>query len=391
MKPHLGIVCGFFYPDPSPTGQCVRRFIDLLHDDFQIDVICLSDSGMQQEAIMSGGTRVYTLCGKRMMLEAKAVGWIKRSLHLFGGLQIKTHWLGNLRWFRYAAAAKLNDLHIEHAYDCVMTVCSPMAAHLAGMDFKIEHPSVRHIAYTVDPYTTRDRKLPFFVSFDRSAKREKRILAKADTLLLSEEIYQNRLDLYESAVPLPYILPPLQETVDKPQSEYIDCVYAGRFYEDIRNPEQLLRTFASLNNRNIRLHLFSVGCEDIVQAYADSNDNIVPHTTVSHEEITRIYRYADVLVNVGNTDAEFLPSKTFEYIAARKPILHFSANSDDCPIINHYPLAFQVKPYTNKEAIEAFLSQSKGKAVSEELILSIYKKHTKEHLRAVLMSVLLGS
>lgn len=388
MKPHLAIVCGVYYPEPSPTGLCVARFVELLKDDFDIDIISISANGEEQGVSQPDGTRVYTLCGKRMLTEAAATGWKKKLLHLLGAAQIKLHWLGNLAWFRKAAAAMLTKLHIDRPYSCVLTVCSPMAAHAAGVDFKAEHPAVRHVTYTVDPYAAEDRILPFFMSLQQLAAREKAVLAKADACLLSEEIYRNRPELYTKATVLPYILPPLQEPVEKPAGEYIDCVYAGRFYADIRNPEEMLRTFSLVKDPRIRLQLFSVGCEELVRLYADRNPNIVVHGLVSHEEILRIYRYADVLVNVGNRSAEFLPSKTFEYIATGKPILHFCGNGAACAPLEKYPLALQVDADTDITTVEHFLSLAEGKHVPAESILTVYRAHTGEKVKEILLNAL---
>lgn len=390
MKPHLAIVCGIYYPEPSPTGQCVARFVELLKDEFDIDIISISSTGEEQGISLPDGTRVYTLCSKRMLAEASATGVHKKLLHLLGAAQIKLHWLGNLAWFRKAATAMLTKLHIDRPYSCVLTVCSPMAAHAAGVDFKAEHPAVRHVAYTVDPYAAEDRILPVFTSLQQLAVREKAMLAKADALLLSEEIYCNRPDLYTEAAVLPYILPTLQEPTEKPAGEYIDCVYAGRFYANIRNPEELLRTFSLIKDPRIRLQLFSVGCEDMVRLYADRNPNIVAHGLVSHDDILRIYRYADVLVNVGNTSAEFLPSKTFEYIVTGKPILHFCGNGATCAPLESYPLALQVDADTDIGTVERFLSLAEGKHVPAESILTIYREHTGEKVKEILLNALNG-
>ena len=41
------------------------------------------------------------------------------------------------------------------------------------------------------------------------------------------------------------------------------------------------------------------------------------------EDIIRIYQEADILVNIGNSIDNQMPSKIFEYISTGKPILNF--------------------------------------------------------------------
>ena len=43
MKKHLAIICGVFYPNPSATGKSAKQFAELLSDEYDIDVICLSE------------------------------------------------------------------------------------------------------------------------------------------------------------------------------------------------------------------------------------------------------------------------------------------------------------------------------------------------------------
>ena len=389
MKKHLAILCGVYYPHPSPTGQCVDRFIELLKDTYTIDVISLSESDNEERVVREDGVRVFTLCGRRLAAERRGKGAVAKLLHLLGGIEIKTRFLGNLTWFRHKAARLLTELHAEYPYDTVFSVCSPLAAHAAAVDFKRLAPTARHVAYTVDPYATAMRPRPIGWSLRRLKAAEKEILSKADAVLASEEMLAAREDVRELAKPLPYVLPEPILPIKKQERSTIDCVYAGRFYEDIRHPEPMLRCFSQMSDPRIRLHLYTTGCEEIVSRYAKENPSIVRHELLPHKEILRVYAQADVLVNIGNRAAEFLPSKTFEYIATGKPILHFKNGGECCFRLKKYPLVLQLNQ-AESQLSEAFIRETAGRLLTYDEICEIYREHTKDAIKEQLLNALKG-
>lgn len=396
MKKRLAVLCGVYYPEPSPTGLCAKKFVELLKEDFDIDILCISGNGAAETVCPEEGVAVHTLTCRRLTKETRAAGVEKRILHLLGAAQIKLRLLGNLSWLRKAYNDKLCELNAERPLDAVFSVCSPFAAHLAASDYKAAHPTVHWCAYTVDPYATENRIRPIGVSLSRLCAIERETLLKTDALLLSEEVYRHREELYAGhpdCQPLPYLLPKLgcanggRTYFDK---DDINCVYAGRFYEDIRNPETMLKAFASLRNPQIKLHLFSVGCEEIVARYQAQCPNILVHDRVPHDKIPEVYRDADILVNVSNTAEEFLPSKTFEYIALCKPIVDF-CDAVENRELSRYPLCLQIRPdrADASAAVEEFAVQNKGKSVSETQISEIYHKNTKACVKEALRKAIL--
>lgn len=393
MKKHLAIICGIFYPNPSATGQCAKRFAELLSDEYDIDMICMSEDEKTAEVKLDNEIRVHKLAGRRMGAEGRSRGVLKKLLHLLGGVQIKTLLLGNLTWYRRAARRELERLHSERPLDVVFSICSPFAAHFAAMDFKRTHPSVRWCGYTVDPYAAKNRIRPVWCSFERLIAEENAVLRRMDATLLSEEVYKNRPELYEGCrdcKELPYILPDFPEGTVEHQlfdEADINCVYAGSLYQDIRNPECMLYQFSHMNDPRIKLHLFSSGCEELVRQYAAQSSAIVVHPRVTAYEIVQVYREADVLVNIGNSTAEFLPSKTFEYIATGKPIVDYFYRERDSEILARYPLCCQFPNELhddNEVKLREFVRLNVGKTVTRMDIDRIFQKYCRESVSEVL-------
>lgn len=393
MKKHLAVLCGVYYPTPSPTGLCTKRYLSLLRENYDIDVICIS-SAEKPGTADEDGIRVHALLGKRMQAERRGGALTRAAAHAIGGVQMKTAVLGNLAWFRTQALALLRTIHKERPVDAVFSVCSPFAAHCAAKEFKHENPNVRWCAYTVDPYAADGRIRQLFCSRERLADIECEVSAQADVLLLSEEVYAARADLCgcnSDCRKLPYLLPdvscaPLQQS--EFPNEHINCVYAGRFYPTLRDPEPMLQAFHAVSDPDIRLHLYSTGCEDTVAKYAAQDGRILLHAPVSHGKIGEIYASADILVNVENSSPEFLPSKLFEYIAACRPIVSFGGGQSRELLAKH-PAALLISCTEEAQKnLQQFLKTNRGAHIAADEIETCYERYGRNCISRVLLDAL---
>lgn len=399
MKKHLAIICGIFYPEPSPTGLCAKRFANLLSEHYEIDIICLSENEEQTTVDLAEGMKVHKLAGRRMRMESRSRGIIKKAIHLLGGVQIKMQLLGNLTWYRKAAYQKLEELHRAHGLDAVFSICSPFAAHCAAKDFKCSHPTVHWCGYTVDPYAVKNRIRPVWCAYEQLIEAERQVLLSMDAVLLSEEVFKSRPELYRGCKhcrELPYILPELESGTGERRffdETDINCVYAGSFYQDIRNPECMLDMFSRLHDPRIKLHLFSRGCEDLVRKYADKSSGIIVHEQVSTSEMAQVYRDADILVNIGNATPEFMPSKTFEYIVTGKPIINFYYETCVNDILGKYPLCLQFEntPVNgDAQILREFVLADGKKRIEKSEIRKLYYNNSVDHVSEILCDAIQG-
>ncbi len=396
MKPHLVIICGILYPNPSPTGFCAFRYGTLLNEYYDIEFISLSDNGVSEEVTFDNYP-VHTLASKRMKLESNTKGILNKAIHLLGSVQLKLHMLGNLRWYRKAVLRKLEQINIKRKIDAVLSVCSPFSAHQASADFKLAHPEIRFCAYTVDPFASFNRVLPFFYNMTDLVRCEHDVSSKADCLFLSEEAFNTRSDIYGDLTNkciLPYLMPNFNDAgAEFDVSGTVNCVYAGSFYKDIRNPEYMLKVFAALPN-NIILHLYSSGCDDIVQNYSMRYPNIKVYGYVSREKLQKIYASSDFLIGVGNSMKDFLPSKTYEYLALRRPIIFFNPKGFENEVLSKYPHSLQIMDDMNvRNAVirfEKFIASEHGKTITKEELYNIYEENTPAFVQDVLIKGLKG-
>ncbi len=397
MKKHLVIVCGILYPNPSPTGLCAARYASLLTDDYDIDFISLSANGKEEEGLYDGHV-VHTISSGRMKWEHRCSGVMKKLIHLVGASQLKLSLMGNMGWFVDAAYKKLEEINKKNKIDAILTVCSPFQAHMTGVEFKANHPEVRFCSYTVDPYASKTRIVPFFRSYQDFVALEREVSSKPDCLFLSEEAINMRQDIYgglNNTKALPYLLPESKDVsggvFDK---EHIHCVYAGSFYKDIRNPEYMLKVCSLLEDKRVLLHLYSSGCDDVVRRYSENSSRIIEHGYVSQGELQKVYASCDILIGVGNAMNDFLPSKTYEYLALRRPVVFFNPKGFGNLVLAKYPHSLQISDeIPEEEAVKRFkefISLENGKTISKDELQSLYKSNTPSYIREILINELNG-
>lgn len=129
-----------------------------------------------------------------------------------------------------------------------------------------------------------------------------------------------------------------QASVIPEERRKIHMLFAGQFYQDIRNPKYLLDIIVGLPEQYV-FHIVGTGCEGMVLQYKKQyEDKFVLHGRVSKAECDELIKQADVLVNLNNIVDNQLPSKILEYICTGKTILNI-CKQDNClslPIISNY-------------------------------------------------------
>lgn len=284
---------------------------------------------------------------------------------------------------------EIEGLCKEKAIDVAISINSPFITSIALSKAKIKS---RKIVYQLDPY---------FAHYILNKKRKKlkqeiEVIEKVDSLfvtkLILDENKNNELSPYVFKM-YPIDFPNIRPLVESKNLEnikfnnnYINCVFIGNIYKDIRNPDYVLRVFNTMENNKIVLHW--IGGGDIEQLYElkeTIGDRLVIHGVVDNEKAINAMLNADILINIGNTIANQMPSKIFDYISSGKPIINF-VKMNNCPTLEFtkkYPLClnvFESSKLTNViiKEIEDFCTESKGKQIDFSLIKEIYNDCTCE-------------
>ena len=280
----------------------------------------------------------------------------------------------------------------------VITFSEPFEAHWAAMKLKQEGYSFRWIAFFADPLATPGNKRNLFVSLERMKEMEEEILKACDFFLVTPEM-EERFSAQHGAYAdkkkiFPYLIKNLVQPAVFGASDPI-LVYAGRFYRDIRDPEEMLQTIVAAQLPGLRFDLYTRGdCEAVVRRYQREYPAVIClRDMVQRDQLEKIYADAAILVNLENKAHGCKPSKQYEYISTGKPILSFYYGQPD-PVLEKYPLALQLRVGDRTErtlrALRQFIRFVSGKTLPFEQIAQLYPDNVFEKVAGDLERLVLS-
>lgn len=169
-------------------------------------------------------------------------------------------------------------------------------------------------------------------------------------------------------------------------NQRINCVFAGRLYETIRNPHFTLEIFRAMEDKNITFHIIGYS-EDHAVLPKPLPKNVICHGRLDIDEANAYVEHADILVNIGNSVFNLMPSKILSYISTGKPILNI-VKSEECPTLEYmkiYPLVLnvfesEIVDKTELEKIYDFCVNHKNYRVPFEVIKRLYNTCTIEYV-----------
>lgn len=146
-------------------------------------------------------------------------------------------------------------------------------------------------------------------------------------------------------------------TVQKPEGKR-KCLYAGLLDAEY-GVKNLVEGFILANIPNTELHICGSGpYENELREIINESNNIVFHGTLFNEEVLKLERECDLLINPRPTSGEFtkfsFPSKVMEYMSSGTPVL-----TTKLPGIpnDYFPHLFIIEDYS-KEGIRDAITQA---------------------------------
>jgi len=364
-------------PTPSSNAACIMKVAEALrHQNVEVTILSLYDSapmiGIYGERFFSLG--IKTTC-------------IKMTEKLFGYIEDKKL---VTRIVQYAI--ELNDwLH----FDLVLGVFRPIESVLAGIEIANKLNILGASCFFDLPivHGLQDWKNKIF---DFNYKRLYRLIIRTNKLI-ALKYYKNYFNMrlnHNALSKIEYIgVPNLQISegshfVDADRSS-IKLVYTGSFYERIRNPQKMFEYLRPIIGTDIVLHLYSWGCEDVVNEYQKIyRNNLVCHGKVSYDIAHQAMIDADILLNLSNDDENQVPGKIMEYFSLGKAVLNLKFREDDAGNCEYdrYPLIYDVnlRSAVDQDDIVNVLYSFVGKHVSAERIGALFFDSTPEYFTSLL-------
>ena len=102
-------------------------------------------------------------------------------------------------------------------------------------------------------------------------------------------------------------------------------VYAGRFYESMRDPTELYKAVALFPSGHLELQIFG----NIQDKYRppESDSRFVAKPTVSAGDLALEYEHSDIVVYIDNAYGVQVPGKVYEVLAVNRPVLYIFQDS----------------------------------------------------------------
>lgn len=259
--------------------------------------------------------------------------------------------ISKLEYLKFALYARKTIKSMKGKYSVTLvTVVQPIIFSLVNL---LAPNGIRKIMIYFDPYS---------VNLDTTKPKNKvKMLIDVINFNLSKKIFIidfiyndfiNKWPKYTSKfekISLPITLKKhrgkKEQIIDfDPNKEEMKLLYAGNFYSKIRNPNDMLFFLDGVNKtRKIKLDIYTNSETD--QYNISKYDWAEVFEPIESEAIEEKFNEYDILVNLGNSSFNQVPSKIFSYVSSGKKILNFHTLDNDTSklFLEKYPLNFNVK------------------------------------------------
>lgn len=329
IKPLL--ICREFLLDHSPTGECVRAFVNGFDDSFSPLVYCSDKKPMVNNSFVNKCIIIH-----ESILFQYIAAAIRRVL-----IPDLT-WLPGYEWWSWGKRCKkqiINDIKGGGEYDLIHTISFPCACHTVGLEVK-RRTGLLWIAQFYDPWADnpyRPFKTKYFKKKDWKLERE--VVENADVIIHDNEaiaeLWRKRYgaEIAKKIIVLPLTVPlPATDVLPNKRrdGDILTVSHIGNF--------MLNRTSIPFINAVIMLF------KEHPELYGRLKVNFIGMVTDKEKEMIRLNNLSDVFNCIGiitpqecepyyiktdiflaidgiNKNNLFFPSKILKYLYYNKPIL----------------------------------------------------------------------
>ena len=387
-----------YWPTENANTRIIKITCELLAKDFAIDLVTpTSPLGSSPRGSGSDGevnvirvpaysfhrdqcTGKITPVTLARMLTEKAIGKLihddTRMLERMYGREIRK-------------AVRLSD------YEAILSFSAPILAHGCASRM-VRATSARWIAVCFDPYF--DHRIFGTEHLAERKRREEKYMEPAEKVLVMEPTDR---DYVEAGVAFAekivgFEVPGISQRGSGPAGAMkpgslapVCCGFFGSMYREIRDPRAAIALFSEIaKDPTISVsfagHLEGFSAEELFPA----ESGIRYAGVLRGDELAKRYAETDVLINIGNSVDNQIPSKIFEYISTGKPIINIY-KTPACPTLRYltrYPLALNLSEADvqadlsgKASEVRAFILTTRGKRVPAEEIRKNFAENTFGH------------
>lgn len=386
------------YPYESTGTNLINKLLyegGLLNKIETIDILAGKESYFDKDFEKIGKMNIYRAWSWTTLPkgEVKKV-FKKKPLNAIIGLAIKIygkflrilpkHRFSDLLSYK-AFYKMLRKIHAER-YDIIISISGRYYQSIAASRYS-EKRNINYVLYQVDPCETNQSMSKDTLKVRKNVGKylyENAKLVITTPIIFKEREKENLNNIETKIVPMDFpLVAKVREDINgKEVSDRTVCMFLGSIYGGIRNPEYTIRLFEKLGvQSDVELQMIGVEQEELT---ADLRTTRVQCKGKLPIEIALAKMYhADFLINIGNSVANQVPSKIFDYISTGKPIINV-CKSRECPSLEYlkkYPLCLNLYEEIDifdeqVELLREFINTQKGKRIDFACLEEIYKNCT---------------
>lgn len=408
------IICPYFTPYINPRSirwtAIARQWADL---GWEVHVICSRHRGLPAEEIMDGIQVHRTGYNSLKEWVFDLLGWRRRGIPVSadpsskplrspGGIRLlgalnrlfwsSVYWPDDAWiWYWPARIRAIREMRSQK-FQAMISVGLPFTAHWVARAVKRRSARLTWVADCGDPFSLQPdhplnnpwlyRRLNYWA--------ERAVLAEASRVVVTN---QGMYDLLAAFAPRQEekieIIPPIAtlfggEAAGKAPAEKLRVGYFGSFFRKIREPWTLFDLLFRMQTldpnffKGLEINLYGeIGelLSDRLEKMNWPDSSLRLHGLVSRAEVEQAISDMDVLLLIGNSTSFQLPSKSADFLASGKPILHLQQSEDDpcLTFFKDYPLFWPIRVKKSPTALDAavlqameVLKKARGKSVSAE-------------------------
>lgn len=390
MKKIAFIASGYINQSEA-NAICLKNIIDIMKDSIKVDIISI-----EKEAYECNSDGIFAIKQNNVVEKNEFIRKIIKFMHMPVGS----------RRLSKLVARRVCSLLKKRKYDALIAVVNPVESADAIYYIKRRNPQQKVILYEIDPASNRykdARSLFEKVWKFKSILWEKKIYEHCDKIIHmkthSSHFSQMCFRKYQDKVlylDIPSFRIDFLPTISKPDSK-ICMVYAGAFYPALRNPFPMLDVLKKLNRLvPISVKVFTgSGMIEQIKKYVEDESSFFVSNYISQDALRLELCKADFLLDLGNKESDFLPSKTLQYMGTGKPIIHFMPDTGDVAVdyLRRYKDAISVFMDTSENNINSIVSFIQKERLSpnicdSEKLMQLFLENTPQYTAKKLMEIL---
>lgn len=389
-----------FFPDEDANTNVTYPFINELKKHFDVDIFTENHGNHPKEDIYDG-MKVYRYSFLRPPFSM--IQCYKYTIPvLFPKIDsVITYLIGKLLFpltnlFPNTINKTLRRLIKKEKYAAIITVSAPVYTHGIAYSIRrlLKRKNVRWIQLIEDPHSE-------FIGYayirETLKSYEREYYKYADLIFTFPQIIDNTKDILNEfkeklhTVNYPNFSVCSHNTGKKIKKTpgKINFLYVGSLQNVyIRNPENYFKTINKIEDSQFCFDFVVNNWDETNMALRDkflsNKQNVMFYPRMPLEDCLSFMNESNILVNIGNSCVNQVPSKIFDYISAGKPIINFlNSPNDPCvKILENYPAVLNIFPDENIDEIvnkvTCFAIQNADSVISETELMEIFDCYTPE-------------